>query len=248
MSEREEKFQQQILFGDGEITDSSIKADTPQIIVDESDWIGDENAESSIESSELNNAIAEPRKSRWLWRGLGALFVALVGIETVQFFVNGFAQSPFMASLYAALLAGISVICIGSIWRELSGFRQFKTQQNLQHQAHEIINQESTLTAVKFCETLSKRLPSDTAEYDHSKWYEIDIDELNDTEIMHLYSRNILSQVDKKALQEVAKFSTESVVLVALSPIAVVDMLIMLWRNLRLVNKIAALYLSLIHI
>jgi putative membrane protein len=35
---------------------------------------------------------------------------------------------------------------------------------------------------------------------------------------------------------------SEAVVLVALSPIAVLDMLIMLWRNLRLVNKIAALY------
>jgi putative membrane protein len=43
-------------------------------------------------------------------------------------------------------------------------------------------------------------------------------------------------------LKEIAKFSSESVVLVALSPIAIIDMLLMLWRNLRLVNKIAALY------
>ena len=48
--------------------------------------------------------------------------------------------------------------------------------------------------------------------------------------------------MDQKALAEVAKYSSESVVLVALSPIALLDMLIMLWRNLTMVDKVAGLY------
>jgi putative membrane protein len=52
----------------------------------------------------------------------------------------------------------------------------------------------------------------------------------------------VLSKVDEKALDEVAKFSTEAVVLVALSPIALVDMMLMFWRNLRMIDKVAALY------
>jgi len=43
-------------------------------------------------------------------------------------------------------------------------------------------------------------------------------------------------------MAEVARFSTEAVVLVALSPIAIIDMLIILWRNLRMINKISGLY------
>ena len=237
MSEPKEKYQQQILFDEVELTESPIKANTPQIIVDDRDWLIDEQLESSVE-----NMVAEPKKPRWLWRGIAALFTSLVVIETVQFFIAGFNQSPIVAGLYGALLAGLSVVCGRTVWREFSGLRQFRHQQELQQQAHDISNDDSKVSAAKFCEMLTKRLPSDLAEHDHSKWHELDIKEFNEAEILQLYSRNVLSQVDQKALAEIAKFSTESVVLVALSPIAVIDMLIMLWRNLRLVNKIASLY------
>lgn len=243
MSENKEKYQQQILFGDDELAANNVEENTPQIIVEESDLLIEEQTEAN--SIEVTNTIAEPKKAAWLWRGLSAVFVILIIIETVQFFVNGFAKSPWLAGLYAVLLAGLSIILLRNIWRELIGFRQLKVQQNLQQQARNIINADSTkstMSATNFCEKLSKRLPCDTAQYEQGKWNDIAIDELNDAEILQLYSRNILSQVDKKAINEIANFSTESVVLIALSPIAVLDMLIILWRNLRLINKIASLY------
>lgn len=240
MSEHKAKYQQQILFNDGELSDKAIKENAPQIIIDDNDCVIDEQPEpTDIDSV---NKIVEVKKTAWLWRTTAAVFVILVIIETVQFFIHGFAQSPLISVLYAVLLAGLSVIAIRSVWREISGFTQFRTQLNLQQQASDILNDDAKITAIKFCEKLAKRLPCDTAQYDHSKWNDVDIDELSDAEILQLYSRNVLSQVDKKALNEIATFSTESVVLVALSPIAVVDMLLMLWRNLRLVNKISALY------
>ena len=101
---------------------------------------------------------------------------------------------------------------------------------------------KSDTNAAELCDKITKRLPCDLAEFDQSAWQKLNLAEYNDAEIMQLYSRNVLSQVDQKALKEIAKFSSESVVLVALSPIAIVDMLLMLWRNLRLVNKIASLY------
>jgi putative membrane protein len=64
----------------------------------------------------------------------------------------------------------------------------------------------------------------------------------SDTELLQLYSRLVLSKVDEKAMAEIARFSTEAVVLVALSPVAIIDMLIILWRNLRMINKVAGLY------
>ena len=237
MSELDDKYQQQILFDEVDLTDNSIKTNTPQIIVDDRDWLLDEQAESTSE-----NEILEPSKPRWLWRGIGVVFSTLVVIEAVQFFINGFSQSPIIAGLYGALLAGLSIVAGRSLWRELSGLRQFKRQQVVQQQALNITAGEGNVSALAFCEKISARLPSDLAEYDHSKWHDLELETFNDAEIMKLYSRNVLSQVDQKALAEIAKFSTESVVLVALSPIAIIDMLIMLWRNLRLVNKISALY------
>lgn len=237
MSEVDEKYQQQILFDEVELTDDAISENTPQIIVDDRDWLLDEQLENS-----RDNEIVDSHKPRWLWRGITLVFATLIAIETVQFFINGFNQSPVIASLYAALLTGLSVVCGRSVWRELSGLRQFKKQQYIQQQARDISEGESKEAAIDFCAKLSARLPCDLAENEQGKWQELDLSAFNDAEVMKLYSRNVLSQVDQKALTEIAKFSTEAVVLVALSPIAIIDMLIMLWRNLRLVNKIAALY------
>lgn len=237
MIDNKEKYQQQILFDTVDVVDEPIKENTPQIIVNEQDWVSDEQAEIVDD-----NITIEASKPSWLWRTLGVVFITLIGIEAAQFFINGFSQSPIIASLYAILLAGLSLICGRSIWRELSGLRQLKYQQNLKQQAQDIINEESQVDAASLCNKISLHLPCDIAEFDHSAWQKLNLAEYNDSEIMQLYSRNVLSQVDQKALKEIAKFSSESVVLVALSPIAVIDMLIMLWRNLRLVNKIASLY------
>ncbi|MBA6223863.1 TIGR01620 family protein [Colwellia sp. MB02u-18] len=236
MTENKEKHQQQILF-DVDITDKPTTENTQQIIVNEQDWVCDEQ----VETVDDNSVIAS-KKPSWLWRTLGVVFVTLVAVEAVQFFVNGFSQSPIIASLYAILLAGLSLICGRSVWREFAGLRQFKYQQNLKQQAQDIINEEGQIDAISLCDKISQRLPVDLAEFDHSSWQQLNLEEYNDVEIMQLYARNVLSQVDQKALKEIAKFSSESVVLVALSPIAIIDMLLMLWRNLRLVNKIAALY------
>jgi len=235
--DNKEKYQQQILFDAVDIVDEPIKENTPQIIVNEQDWISDEQTEFVDD-----NITIEASKPSWFWRTLGVVFVTLVTVEAGQFFINGFSQSPIIASLYAVLLGGLSLICGRTVWRELSGLRQFKSQQNLKQQALDTINGEGQVDAANLCAKISKRLPCDLAEFDHSVWQQLNLDEYNDVEIMQLYARNVLSQVDQKALKEIAKFSSESVVLVALSPIAIIDMLIMFWRNLRLVNKIAALY------
>jgi len=236
MTENKEKHQQQILFN-VDVADKPTTENTQQIIVNEQDWVCDEQ----VETVDDNSVIAS-KKPSWLWRTLGVVFVTLLAVEAVQFFVNGFSQSPIIASLYAILLAGLSLICGRSVWREFSGLRQFKYQQNLKQQAQDIINEEGKIDAISLCDKISQRLPVDLAEFDHSSWQQLNLEEYNDVEIMQLYARNVLSQVDQKALKEIAKFSSESVVLVALSPIAIIDMLLMLWRNLRLVNKIAALY------
>jgi putative membrane protein len=236
MTENKEKHQQQILF-DVDVADKPTTENTQQIIVNDQDWVCDEQ----VEAVDDNSVIAS-KKTSWLWRTLGVVFVTLVAVEAVQFFVNGFGQSPIIASLYAILLAGLSLICGRSVWREFAGLRQFKYQQNLKQQAQDIINEEGKIDAISLCDKISQRLPVDLAEFDHSSWQQLNLEEYNDVEIIQLYARNVLSQVDQKALKEIARFSSESVVLVALSPIAIIDMLLMLWRNLRLVNKIAVLY------
>ena len=50
---------------------------------------------------------------------------------------------------------------------------------------------------------------------------------------------NLLITKRKKLI---TKMSAESAVIVAISPLAVIDMFFIAWRNIRLINKIAAIY------
>ncbi len=59
---------------------------------------------------------------------------------------------------------------------------------------------------------------------------------------MGLYEQRVLSAQDKVARALVTKHSQEAALMVAVSPLAVADMLLVAWRNFHLMTKIANVY------
>lgn len=238
MNDKKEKYQQQILFD--EIKTDGQKENLPypsqQIILDSDDI-------EEIDTVELQNEhTIEESKPRWLWRMALFILFILVIVESVEFFMLGFSQEPIIASLYAALLTLLAFITGGSLIREYRGLRQFKRREKLQQNVDECLSSKNNFNGQDLCQKISEQLPCDLLLAQEQAWQENIDSHLTDAEQLRLYSRQVLSKVDKKALDKVCKFSTESVVLVALSPIAIVDMMLMLWRNLKMINEIASLY------
>tara|TARA_B110000881_G_C18561503_1_gene510139 strand:- start:440 stop:1582 length:1143 start_codon:yes stop_codon:yes gene_type:complete len=243
--------------------DETGSSHTAQVIFNNDEYsplISDEHGLDQIRQSELNTEqlyqdvtdVQGPKYS-WLWRIIGASFMILLVIEAVNFFMLGFEQSPFITSIYALLLTALTFVAGNSLWRELIGLRRFKRRQKMKVQAVEFLiqtpikSQGGTKRAKAFCDNISESLPCDLVfDLDSAKeqqtWQDAVSSDYSSAELVQLYSRVILTKVDEKALNEVAKFSTEAVVLIALSPVALLDMLIMLSRNLRMINKIAGLY------
>lgn len=246
--------------------DQSKTTFTEQVVFDNDAYLPislDENGLDDVRKTELNTEqlhqdadVVKGEGRSWLWRMIVTLFVTLLTIEAVDFFIAGFEQSPIITSLYALLLSSLTLVSGNYLWREFIGLRQFKKRQEMKQQATEfllingeIVGEELTEKSNKrgrdFCEQISDNLPCDLV-FDCPKeqqiWHDALAAEHSSSELVQLYSRIVLSKVDEKALNEVAKFSTEAVVLVALSPVALIDMLIMLSRNLRMINKIAGLY------
>ncbi|MBA6252722.1 YcjF family protein [Colwellia sp. MB3u-55] len=248
MNELDEKYQQQILFENDELTikKSHLPSNGQQVIVGNDDWQASEDL-SLIKQGYLNDDNPkEKTKPRWLWRVLGTVFAGVVMVETFTFFQQGFAQSPILAGMYGVLLFGLSVIVGSTAIREYSALRQFKRQQSTQAKAKDILATDLAsprhIDVKALCESISANLPCDLMSEHEKSWHSLVKEEYSDEELLQLYSREVLSKVDEKALDEVAKFSTEAVVLVALSPIALVDMMLIFWRNLRMIDKVAALY------
>jgi len=270
--DNEPEHQQQILFSEGdgavEQVETPFKEDilnakfTEQVLFDNDDYFpmaADENGVDKDRGKELNTeqlyqdvGAVQGGKISWLWRTIAASFLVLLTIEIVDFFIIGFEQAPIVTSIYAVLFSALTLVAGSTLWHELIGLKQFKNRQKMREQASELLliaQEKQTETSNKrgkdFCESISKALPCDLT-FDNTKeqqvWQDAVSGDYSSTELIQLYSREVLTKVDEKALNEVAKFSTEAVVLVALSPVALVDMLIMLSRNLRMINKISGLY------
>lgn len=57
-----------------------------------------------------------------------------------------------------------------------------------------------------------------------------------------LYARLVQPVLDNQARREISRSAAESTLMIAVSPLALVDMAFIAWRNIRLINRIAALY------
>lgn len=238
MSENKEKYQQQILFD--EVNISSKKENLPSLT--EQVVISSEHFTEDASIEKVDEPVNMKKRPRWLWRVVFALFVTLLGIEVVDFFIAGFTQSPITASIYGLLLVILSFISGSYLYKELKGLRQFKRRKHIQKQFHEAQLSTNNKDLQQLFTEVTAQLPCDFSFEQENELFNTEKIELNNSEQIQLYSKRILSTVDQKALDKVCKYSTESVVLVALSPIAIVDMLLMLWRNLKMLNEIAQLY------
>ena len=271
-SKTDEKLhQQQILFAESDLSESELTSqdfpndvkesqDGKQVIFDNQDYLPiDETVDLPAtmrrqQLDEQTSLTTNKKRPRWLWRVVFSLFAIIIGVETVDFFMNGFVQSPIITSIYAVILSCLVVLASSSVLSEWSTLRQFKRREKLKQQAFELLSvngeaqtsHENGLDVTSFCQKITDDLPCDLL-FDEERaqdksWQEVVNQAHSDSELLQLYSRLVLSKVDEKALAEIARFSTEAVVLVALSPVAIIDMLIMLWRNLRMINKVAGLY------
>jgi putative membrane protein len=261
----EQTHQQQILFAESELSNEHFtqtvkeSEDGKQVLFDNQDYLPlDETIElpSVLNEQSLVNdkSVTKKARPRWLWRIALSLFAIVIGVEAVDFFMNGFVQSPIITSIYAVILSCLVILASSSIFSEWSTLRQFKRREKLKQQANELLIKKDTATVSNtaplnveaFCQKITESLPCDLLfdkEIEQEKtWQDALNGQYSESELLQLYSRLVLSKVDEKAMAEIARFSTEAVVLVALSPVAIIDMLIILWRNIRMVNKVAGLY------
>lgn len=234
-----EKYQQQILFEEQEVkvADEGNLPLVEQVVVDNDDWQAVEDADDELFAQQ-----ATEKSSGWGWKVFSTLLIGIIGFELYDFFLQGIINSPLLTSLYGILFVVIGIFTGSAVLKEFRGLRQLKSRESLREELTILAESSSHDKAADLLEKVTSGLANDLSAEQLQGWQETINKEYGDDELIALYSRQVLNETDQKALAEVARFSSESVVLVALSPVALLDMMIMLWRNLTLVDKIAGLY------
>ena len=180
------------------------------------------------------------KKSKWqTLKGLFALsFIVLILLEFAFSIVLAFQQSVILGGVYlTAVITGVLLIS-RLLWREYRMLRSLKRNQLRRHEANRLLNSEQVGGAIPWLEKLNKHQQLDNFENFKNQV----ATHHSDKEIMSLYANSLLITQDNQAKKLINRFATESALLVALSPIALVDMMAVLWRGTKLIEQIGRIY------
>ncbi len=155
-----------------------------------------------------------------------------------------FAFNEVFGVTYLSLMIILSILMFIFIYNQRRGFKSLKRVDNLQSRGKKLLNNPSK-ESIKYLTDMIE-------EYDKSSDKEIKdgISELkkrlNDSlfydEVIKILNEYLMKPLDEKAEKAILKYSKNSALLSAISPIAIVDILILFWQNYRLSIEIAKIY------
>lgn len=194
----------------------------------------------------IEESLSPPRFwIRLLLAGL-VLFGVAIFAQSIQWLIDTFQAKQWIYFAFAIAFFGISLAGVGSIiseWRKLVWLRKHHQNQQVSQQLLLEDSNTSGEMAVKFCQsTLANLRKTPLIEQAEKRWLN-ELDEAyNSQEVLFLFSQNVLQPIDKQVKKLISQSAAENAVIVAVSPLAIVDVLMMAWRNIALVNKITRAY------
>ncbi|MFD2177405.1 YcjF family protein [Veronia pacifica] len=199
-------------------------------------------AEQETEAeSELTSVVNPPKKSRL---GLKALMFAgagLIGWQLVDHVYSAWMSSDWLSLGWSGFIGGISLFGAAALGREWLALRKLRQRQDDREKVQAIIDADGIGKARPICQSLAESSESKlTPGYD--RWNNALAETHNDREVFELYDLMVVAEQDKAAKKAVTRYASESAVMVAVSPLAVVDMLLVAWRNFKLLESIANIY------
>jgi len=180
------------------------------------------------------------RPRRLLAAALAATGV-LALLQTGVMLVEQARESPLLGGAWLVVGGAVLAAAGAAVLREWGRLRRVRQRRDARSQAEEMLARDGVGQAAEFCAALARQGGvADSPAY--ARWSEALEQTHNNREVLALYSRFVLVEADRRAMASVVKRSGDTAVAVALSPFAALDMLLMLWRNLRMFEEITAAY------
>ncbi len=174
------------------------------------------------------------------------LFCIALLAQGVQWIVNAITDQQWITLFFAVAFLLISLTGVGTIfqeWRKLRKLRQHELMQKEAEQYRTVLPTTSGEKSQAFCKNLLAQMQATPQLEQRQTAWQSQINEyLNSEQVMTLFSETVLSPLDKQAQKLIAKHARDNAVIVALSPVAIADVLMVAWRNFALINKITCIY------
>ena len=187
----------------------------------------------------LEQAVSAKRMGLLGWGLLATLILSLW--QLVSFVLSTLQESWLLGSLWLVALGALGLGGLRLIFRELRELYQLKRQQDWRSRAEVLLASDQTDGGRLFCQELA-RASGMANSAALAQWQQACQLHHSAAEQLTLYSHHLLSGQDERARAVILRWSSEAAVLVAISPLAVVDMLLILWRSVKMVDEVARCY------
>lgn len=153
-------------------------------------------------------------------------------------------QQSVLAGIFSSVFTAVLLALLLIVsWREWQLWRRLKLNKQWQRQATRIADSVQFGEAQPLCKQIIDALPQHTAlQAAVVQWQQSVTAEHSDQEQLQLFEQTVLGVADKHARQIIWRASSDTSFAVAVSPFALADMLLVLWRSSRMLRELAALY------
>jgi len=212
----------------------------PVILPDDIQLETDQSHEHTITTTPI-----VPKHSAWLWlaTSLSGLLVLMLLVDSYNFIIEQYNDSFILGTVFSLLIVIICGTSLALTGQAIQKIRTLRTVSSLQQEGQKIITNNAYGNAKGYLNKIALFYNEDLSFRNRLDRFNISInDSHHDREMCALFSNKVMHDIDQQAYQIVTKGSKETALLVMISQIALLDTILTLWRNVRIIREIATLY------
>jgi len=180
----------------------------------------------------------------WLLGSLGILLISLLLINTFHFITQQYANHFLLGSFFLLVISSMTLAILVMAWKSYQNLQTLRIVTHLQNEGHQLLANNGHGNATHYLNKIAHfylhHRPDLKTRLD--RFYIILNDSHYDRDACHLFSTQVMKELDEQAYRLVAQRSQETALMVMVSQIALLDTLFTFWRNLLLIRDIATLY------
>jgi putative membrane protein len=238
-------LKKKIIITEHSTADSEDKLRAMTKLVGVTDW-QDIHCTSATEAESVTadlKTAKSARKRRWskLLSLTCVIILVLSCVELGLFIQQMYVSEDWLSGLWLGVAGIILTVVVGSVISEWRGLRQLKYQQKSRQTSLELFNTPAIGLGQDHCLAVARLMPKG---YEPAiiAWQNSINEHHTDSEIISLFEHLVIAKVDQHALAKVMNNAGAASVMIAVSPFALVDMAIVLWRNVHMMNQISEVY------
>ncbi len=186
-----------------------------------------------------------PSASPWLWLvgSLGLLLILMLLFDTFYFIAEQYTRSFLLGTLFFSIILCITGAVLILTWRAYQSIVTLRTVAALQQEGRQLMATTRYGHAIHYINRVAQfYLHRPDVKTRLEQFYLTLKDTHHDREICTLFSTQVMKEIDQQAYYIVVQRSKETALFVMISQLAWLDALLSLWRNVRMIQDIAALY------